>query len=256
VAGCQQVPVTGRSALSLVKHEDIVRLGVATFENRKRQHGILRDPEKNARVQRVGERIAQAVFWDVPDADWEFAVLNAPNTINASAAPGGKVLVYSGLFKIVHNDDQLAWVLAHEIAHVAARHTDERFSQVLAARTGSVAAIVGLGGLGAAQAGVQAYELTAMLATLSFDRKQELEADYMGMIYMARAGYDPEQAARAFENLADAKTAAGQPLPVELFSTHPSYPERILQLIDRLPRAQAEYQRAQKSAATALPVVR
>lgn len=255
--GCQQVPVTGRSALNLVKHEDVVRVGVASFEQAKRKPGLSPDRSQSERFRRVGERISQAAFWDAPDADWEFVVLKG-ETINAFSSPGGKVAIYAGFFKLVENDDQLAWVVAHEVAHLVARHADERISRQLLAKAGAVATVVGLAGSPAAiagQAGLQAYEISTALANLSFDRKQELEADKMALFYMARAGYNPEEAVKAFQNMSDYKTAAGLPVPVDMFSTHPAYPERALHLIDQVPRAREIFQREQQQG-TRLKVIR
>jgi predicted Zn-dependent protease len=244
VSGCQQVPITHRSSLNLVNHEDMVRVSAREFEQMKRRPGLVRSRELEDQLQRVGARLAPVVFWDVPDADWEFIVLNQPKVINALSAAGGKIAVASGLFRIVENDDQLAWIVAHEMGHLAARHSDERVSRELIAKGGAFATAIGLGlsGNGAvAQSGYQTVSLSATVLNLSFDREQELEADRMGLVYMARAGYNPEQGVRVFDRLAETKTADGSPQPGGIFSTHPDYPERILQLIDHLPEAMEIY---------------
>lgn len=251
VAGCQQVPMTGRSALNLVRHEDVVRVGLASFQERKLEEGLDRDRKLQERLRRIGERLAQVAFWDVPEAEWEFVVLRGPDTINAFSSPGGKVALYAGMFRVVENDDQLAWIVAHEIAHLAARHADERLSRTMLAKTGTVAAVVGLAtspAASVASAGVQAFEISAALANLSFDRKQEFEADAMALVYMARAGFDPEEGVKAFQNMADYKTDVGLALPVGMFSTHPAYPERNLRLIDAVPKAREIYRREQQQA--------
>lgn len=239
LAGCYRVPVTGRSAVNMVSDEAVIKLSADAFAAVKSKHPVSRNRRDQERVQRIGERLAKVAFWDVPGADWEFVVFEAPNEINAFAMAGGKVGVFSGLFKIVHNDDQLASVLAHEIAHVAAKHVNERLSQEMALQGGSllVGGIMSTTGAGAltSNAVLQAYGLTSDLTATGFDRGKEKEADHIGVIYMARAGYNPEEALKVIENLEAA--SAGEARPPALLSTHPSYPERMLQIIDLLPKA-------------------
>ncbi|MBI2815279.1 MAG: M48 family metallopeptidase [Opitutae bacterium] len=240
-AGCYEVPVTGRSAISMVSDKEVAKQSLAAFEALKKKYPRSRNKDMQARVQRVGERLAKVVFWDVPDADWEFVVFEVPQQINAFAMAGGKVGVFSGLFKIIQNDDQLASVLAHEIGHVAARHVHERLSQDMAIQgggllVGGIMAGSGAGGL-TSQAVIDAYGLSTGITAVGFDRKKEKEADHIGLMYMARAGYDPEESVKVIENLENA--SAGQPLPPAWLSTHPSNPERILQLMDLMPKALA-----------------
>jgi len=246
LGACQQVPVTGRSALNLVNHDDVLRVSALTFEKLKHDNGVISDARMNDQLRRVGVRLSHVVFWDIPDADWEFVVLNQPSVINAHSMAGGKIAVTSGFFRIIENDDQLAWVVGHEMAHLAAHHSDERISRGMISQGGALAVAAGgaaSGGLQGAQAAVQAYNLPAGLLSLSFDRSQELEADYIGLIYMARAGYDPEQGARMFDNMVEAKTASGAPIPAAIFSTHPSYPDRADQLRAKTPEAVEVYRR-------------
>jgi metalloendopeptidase OMA1, mitochondrial len=242
--GCYEVPVTGRSAMNMVSDEAVIKLSREAFDDMKKQHPLSRNRDYQERVQRIGERLARVAFWDVPAADWEFVVLEAPDQINAFAMAGGKVGVFTGLFKITHNDDQLASVLAHEIAHVAAKHVNERLSQAMAMQGGGVlvGGIMSTTGAGAltSNAVLEAYGLSAGISATGFDRKKEKEADHIGLIYMARAGYNPEEALKVIENLEAA--SAGRPVPPALLSTHPSYPERMLQIIDLMPEAVAIYQ--------------
>src|SRR5688572_22380020 len=118
LAGCYQVPVTGRKAMDLVDDRTVTKLSIAAFEDLKKQYRPSRDRARIDQLNRVGERLAKVVFWDMPDAEWEFVVFDVPQQINAFAMAGGKVGVFSGLYKIIENDDQLASVIAHEIAHV------------------------------------------------------------------------------------------------------------------------------------------
>lgn len=243
-AGCYRVPVTGRAAVNMVSDEAVVKLSQDAFAELRKKHPISRNRAHQERVQRIGERLAKVAFWDVPNADWEFVVFEEPNQINAFAMAGGKVGVFTGLFQIVHNDDQLASVLAHEIAHVAAKHVNERLSQSMAIQGGGlivsgVMSTTGAGSL-ASNAVLDAYGLTTGITATGFDRKKEKEADHIGLIYMARAGYNPEESIKVIENLEQA--SAGKPTPPAMLSTHPSYPERILQLLDLMPKALEIYQ--------------
>lgn len=238
LAACHQVPVTGRRAMNIVDEKEVTKMSIAMFDDMKRQYRVSRDRAMNAQLQRVGERISKVVFWDMPDADWEFVVFDVPQ-INAFAMAGGKVGVFSGLFKIAKNDDQLASVIAHEIAHVTAKHIHEKLSQEMAVSTvGNVgilgASVAGVPGTGALAA---AYGLSTGLSGLAFDRKKEKEADYIGLMYMARAGYDPQEAIKVLEALEAEEASAAPPA---FLSTHPTHPERIIQLMDAMPKALEE----------------
>ena len=251
-AGCYQVPVTGRHAMNLVDDKDVTKMSIAMFDDMKHQYKISRDRQENEMLQRVGARISKVVFWDMPDADWEFVVFDVPQ-INAFAMAGGKVGVFSGLFKIVKNDDQLASVISHEIAHVTAKHVHEKLSQEMAVQT--VGAVGMVGGLAAGTPAIGAlgeiYGITTGLGGLAFDRKKEKEADLIGLMYMARAGYDPQEAVKVLEALDEDE--ANSPTPPAFLSTHPSNPERIVQLMDAMPKALAE--RAKAQAQTANPII-
>jgi predicted Zn-dependent protease len=250
--GCYQVPVTGRTALNTVSDEAVNKMSLQAFAQLKKTHPVSRDKVLAARVQAVGERLARVAFWDVPNADWEFVLFEVPNQINAFAMGGGKVGVYTGLFKIIQNDDQLASVLAHEIAHVSAKHVNERLSQNMVVQGGGllVGGIMSTTGTGAltANAVLDAYGLTTGIGAVSFDRAKEKEADHIGIMYMARAGYNPEESVRVIENLEGA--TAGVAGPPAFLSTHPSNPERILQLTDLMPKALEAYERSRPKSAT------
>lgn len=241
--GCYQVPVTGRAAINTVSDTAVSKMSLEAFAQLKKSHPASRNKVLIDRVQRVGERLAKVAFWDVPNADWEFVVFEVPNQINAFAMGGGKVGVFTGLFKIIDNDDQLAAVLAHEIAHVAARHVNERLSQNMVIQGGGllVGGIMATSGTGAltANAVLDAYGLSTGISSVSFDRKKEKEADHIGVMYMARAGYNPEESIRLIEHLEAA--TSGLAAPPAFLSTHPSNPERLLQLMDLMPKALEAY---------------
>ena len=254
LGGCYQVPVTGRQSMNLVDDKEVTKMSVAAFDDMKRQYPLSRDKERIAQLQRVGDRISKVVFWDMPDADWEFVVFEVPQQINAFAMAGGKVGVFSGLYRITENDDELASVIAHEIAHVTAKHIHSQLSQEMLVKTGGLVGGVALMGSGAgmltSSAIMNAYGLTAGVSGLAFDRKKEKEADYMGLMYMARAGYDPEASVKVLEKL-DAESSS-QPVQAAFLSTHPSNPERITQLLDALPKA---VKLREKSAIEAKPIL-
>ncbi len=237
--------------MNLVDDKEVTKMSIGMFDDMKRQYRVSRDKERNEQLQRVGERISKVVFWDMPDADWEFVVFDVPQ-INAFAMAGGKVGVFSGLFKVAKTDDQLASVIAHEIAHVTAKHVHEKLSRELAVQTvGTVGMIGGLAG-GASGLTIdalsQVYGLTTGITGFAFDRAKEKEADYVGLMYMARAGYDPEAAISVLEALEN--ESASDPVQPGFLSTHPSHPERIIQLMDAMPKAKAERQKSLVTSAT------
>lgn len=246
VAGCYQVPVTGRRALDLTSDVELAKVSSKAFDEVKSRHRRSTDRARVEQVQRVGERIARVVFWDMPNADWEFVLFDEPRQINAFAMAGGKVGVFSGLFRIADTDDELASVMAHEIAHVTARHVHERLSQEMLAQAGGVVGGVGLMGAGAGSLTTSAllglYDSTATLQMLAYDRDKEKEADYIGLMYAARAGFDPEAAVTVLEKL-EAETGS-QPRPPAFASTHPPTPDRIVQLREAMPRALEAYRAA------------
>jgi predicted Zn-dependent protease len=232
MAGCESAPVTGRSQLILVPESQDAGMGLQAYQQIKQEEQISQDPELNRRVQEVGRRIA-AVSGQ-PDWDWQFTVFDNPEP-NAFALPGGKVGVYSGLFKVAKNDAQLAAVIGHEVAHAIARHGAERMSQGLLTQLGTAA-------LGMATN--QAYaDLAAQAATLGvilpYSRTQESEADEIGLRFMAEAGYDPRESVTLWQNF----EALGGQRPPEFLSTHPAEGRRIERLQALMPEAMEIYER-------------
>jgi metalloendopeptidase OMA1, mitochondrial len=196
-------------------------------------------------LQRVGTRIARVA--KLPNARWEF-VLFESNDPNAFALPGGKVGVYTGILPITKDDAGLATVVAHEIAHASARHGAERVSQGMVAQVGGavLSAALGAYGIGGAtqDLAMQAYGLgTQYGVLLPYSRTQELEADRIGLLYMARAGYDPREAIAFWQRFAAYNSGKGGSAP-EFLSTHPLDQNRIAQLQKFMPQALAQYQRA------------
>src|SRR5436190_2502678 len=189
--GCSTVPVTGRHELNLVSPEQELQLGLTSFDQVKKETPVSRDPNGNAQVDRVGRRIAQIASHDLPNAQWEFVVFDSKDA-NAFCLPGGKVGVYTGILPITQNDAGLATVLGHEIGHAVAHHSASRMSQAMLTQGVGEAAGSALGSTSYAQyqgAFNSLYGIgTKVAVELPYDRKQESEADHIGLIYMARAG--------------------------------------------------------------------
>ncbi len=223
--------------MNLVDDKEVSKMSIAAFDDLKAHNPLSRDRERIDQLNRVGERLSKVVFWEMPDADWEFVVFEVPQQINAFAMAGGKIGVFSGLYKIIDNDDQLASVLAHEIAHVTAKHVHEKLSREMAVDTVGAVSSIATGGLSSLVIN-DAYGIGG--TSPAFDREKEKEADYIGLIYMARAGYDPREAPKVLEKLED--VSAGQPTVSALQSTHPSNPARILALTDEMPKAMKAYE--------------
>lgn len=254
LSGCYTNPVTGRKSLVLLSQGEELTLGAQSFQEIRQKEKVAADPAAGARVQRIGQRIARAVGNELPDAKWEFVVFESKQ-INAFALPGGKVGVYTGLIQLAENDAELAIVMGHEIGHVIARHGAERMSEAMV--------IASVGALGSAvvesktedQRLRQLYEAaygggTTLLRVLPHSRRNESEADRMGAIYAARAGYDPRAAITFWQKMAAQKQAgagktAGGPSPLEtLLSTHPADEKRIADLRAMMPQVLPIYEQS------------
>jgi predicted Zn-dependent protease len=231
LAGCQAAPVTGRSQLIVLPESQDAQLGLDAYQQILAESKISNDPALNRRVQEVGRRIAAVS--PHPEWDWQFTVIESDEP-NAFALPGGKVGVNTGLFQVAKNDDQLAAVLAHEVAHAIARHGAERMSQ-------QVLMQAGLAGLGLATdqtyAAVAAQAAT-LVVILPYSRTQEAEADHIGLFYMAEAGYDPREAIALWQNF----ESFGGERPPEFLSTHPAPGSRIENLQRLLPEVMPIYE--------------
>ncbi len=223
LSGCETNDALGRSQLILVSDSDLEASALQGWQEQLKTAKVSRDPVLNARIQKVGARIVSAA--GMGDRPWEY-VLFDDDQPNAFVIPGNKVGVNTGLFKVVKNDDQLAAVLGHETGHVIAKHAAERASQQMASQAvisvaagatkGNVSqAVSNYGGLGA--------ELGFLLP---YSRKQESEADRIGVDLMVKAGYKASEAIALWQNM----MAAGNQAPPEFLSTHPSDKTRIKDL--------------------------
>ena len=248
LTACTTAPETGRPQLILIDPAQETNLGFQAFRDMKRKKPIVTSGSQAKQLQRAGKRIAAVV--KVPQAQWEFVLFKDPDSANAFALPGGKVGVYTGILPITKNEAGLATVIAHEIAHVTTRHGAERMSQSMLIDVGGsvLSSAVGKGAGGFSHNVImQAYSLgTAVGIALPYSRKQESEADHVGLLYMARAGYDPRQAVAFWQRFAEYGRKRGSER-LEFLSTHPLDKIRIVALKRLMPEALQEYKRAKQS---------
>ncbi len=245
--GCTRAPVTGREQIIFYSEEKERELGLEAYRDVLRQFPLSTNPETNAMIRRVGERIAAAA--NKPSYDWEFAVIQDDKIVNAFCLPGGKVAFFTGILKPTQNEAGIATVMGHEVAHAIQRHGVERISR------GIIEQIVQLGAIaGAATGKVDPRAVQGVLmaygvnASLPFNRAQESEADYIGLRLMAQAGYDPHEAIAFWERMSGCprnmigklcfRSGAGVP---EFLSTHPSEETRIKNIERWIPEAMHYY---------------
>jgi len=250
LAGCAEVPITGRRQLNFVPTSLVTSMSLQQYDQVISQSKRSTDAQATAMVQRVGAKIVQAVdeytkTKGIKDPfagyKWEFNLIQDPN-VNAFAMPGGKVVVYTGILPVTQTEVGLATVLGHEIAHVFADHGGERMSEQLLAQMGEV-------GLSAALQKQPeqtqnlfkgAYGLGTQVGfLLPFSRKQESEADHLGLIFLAMAGYDPHESVAFWQRMA--AMSQGQAKPSAFFSTHPTNEKRIEDLKKLVPEAMEYY---------------
>jgi metalloendopeptidase OMA1, mitochondrial len=242
VVACYKNSQTGRSELMLISPAEEAQLGFDTFATMKKETPASQDPAQTNLVDQVGRRISSVV--SLPNAQWEFVTFKDDKTANAFCLPGGKIGVYTGILPITLDESGLATVLGHEVSHAVARHGGERMSQALLVQLGGIGLAVALRDKPAQtqQLAMTAYGVGATVGyELPFSRKAESEADYMGLMTMARAGYDPRQALTFWQRFkAYSDQQGGQ--PPEFLSTHPLTSTRIKDLQKHLPEALAVYQ--------------
>ena len=250
LASCSTVPVTGRKQLSLVPASQMLSMSTQQYSEFLKENKLSTNQQETALVKKVGNRIQRAVeryfsekgiSGQLSGYQWEFNLVESKD-VNAWCMPGGKVVVYTGILPVTKDENGLAVVMGHEIAHAVAEHGNERMSQGLLAELGGVALNEALASkpeetrqlwMTAFGAGVQVGAL------LPFSRTQETEADHLGLVFMAMAGYDPQGAVGFWQRMAQ---QSGGNAPPEFLSTHPSDETRIDKIRAELPEAMKYYQ--------------
>ncbi|HLU48814.1 MAG TPA: M48 family metallopeptidase, partial [Planctomycetota bacterium] len=249
---CAVDPITGRSSLHLLPDDQVDQMGAQAFQQiLQESEGAVLPPESPEAqlVRRVGARIAAVVDQQLIESgrepfDWEFVVIES-DQVNAFALPGGKVAFYTGILPVAANETGIAVVMGHEVAHAYGRHANSRLSMNVIAKYGLGAVQHALSGGGDSmvnQLTLAALGVGTQVGMLGFSREDEAHADELGLIFMARAGYDPREAIAFWERMEAAAGGSGG-LP-EFLSTHPGPESRIRNLNETLPRALDEYRKA------------
>jgi predicted Zn-dependent protease len=248
VVSCTKVPITGRKQMNLVPESEMIGMSLTAYSDFLSKSYVV--PNSDARtqmVQRIGNKIKTSVEKFLTDNNqsnrvegfqWEFNLVDDP-TVNAWCMPGGKVVVYTGILGVTQDEQSLAVVMGHEIAHAVARHGNERMSQGLL--------IEGAGAtLGALMSDkpdlaknifLQSYGIGSQLGMLAYSRNHESEADKLGLVFMAMAGYDPNASIGFWQRM----SSTGGQAPPEILSTHPSDETRINTLKEFMPEAMKYY---------------
>ncbi|WP_373652532.1 M48 family metallopeptidase [Schlesneria sp. DSM 10557] len=261
VRGCQQGPF-GRVQVVAMNPAQEAKLGLQAFREVLSDAQVVRQGPAASKVREIAERLIEAtsnesfqklVGTPIPDFDWQLEVVH-DRQVNAFCLPGGKIVVYTAILPVAETDAGLATVVGHEIAHALAHHGAERMAQQQMVQIGLVSASASMGDMDASrrQQLLSVLNAGAKFGILSYSRKHESEADHMGLLLMAAAGYDPKESIRFWERMT-ATTGGGQ-APPEFMSTHPNHQTRIRDLTRWMPEAEALYQRSPlKSRTEVLP---
>jgi metalloendopeptidase OMA1, mitochondrial len=264
IVSCQTNPYTGRRQLLMTSVADEMNLGTQAYSQVKSDPKVRlsQDPREIEPVKRVAARIIDAAkrskYADMAKQfQWDVTVIKDDKMANAFALPGGKMAVYTGIFPVAKTEAGLAAVMGHEVVHALARHGAERMSQSTVTQVGLQAANIALGVSGTnpmlGQGAMAALGAGAQVGLLlPFSRKHESEADYIGILLAADAGYDPQESVHLWERMERTSGGGG---PAEFLSTHPGHETRIQQLKQWMPEAMALYQRHPQAAAAELPVL-
>ena len=250
VVACRTVPVTGRKQLHLVPESTLTSMATDQYRTFLRENKVVTGTAEARMVQEVGQKIARATETylrnnnyseRLKDLKWEFNLVQ-DDAANAWAMPGGKVVIYTGILKYTKDAAGLAAVMGHEVAHAIAQHGNERMSQMLSAQAGGLALDVALRNQPSQTRNMflTAYGLGSQVGVLlPFSRTQETEADKIGLIFMAMAGYNPENAIDFWQRMQAAHKGKGA--PPEFLSTHPSHTTRVSTLKNYMPTAMKYY---------------
>ena len=251
IASCSTAPITERKQLRLIPESTLNNQAAQIYEKVKQKTKLSDDKKKLDEIEEIGSRIEEAVsayFASINKNDptynfqWEYILVDNDKIKNAWCMPGGKIAVYTGILKIAKNKHGLAAVLGHEIAHAVAKHSIERASRALVLNIGTVAADIFSGGAISRTSRATGVDVAGMLRTFGIDnpfgRKQETEADYLGLIFSSLAGYDIRESVKVWERMRE--SYKGQE-PPEWMSTHPSSERRIETLKNWIPEIIIKY---------------
>lgn len=264
LAGCETNPYTGRSQLLLTSVGQEVQMGAQAYDQIRRdpKMKLSQDPREIEPVKRVAAKIVEAAkrskYGEMAQQfQWDVTVIKDDKTANAFALPGGKMAVYTGIFPVAKTEAGLAAVMGHEVVHALARHGAERMSQGQLTNAAVQMAGAALGASGGnpmlGQATMAALGVGAQVGVLlPFSRAHESEADYVGILLAADAGYDPRESVALWERMAQLSGGGGQ---AEFLSTHPGHDTRIDQLKEWMPEALAIYEKRTPVPAALLPAV-
>jgi len=251
ISACTTAPITERKQLRLLPESSLNRQAAQIYENVKRKTKLSDDKKQLQEIKEIGSRIEESVsayFNSINEIDptynfqWEYILIDNDKIKNAWCMPGGKIAVYTGILKITKNKDGLAAVMGHEIAHAVAKHSVERASRALVLNLGTAALDIFTGGAISNAKRSTGVDVSGMLRTFGIDnpfgRKQEREADYLGLIFSSLAGYDIRESVKVWERMKEAYK--GQE-PPEWMSTHPSAAKRIESLKRWIPEIIMQY---------------
>lgn len=250
---CATVPITERKAVRLIPERQLLSMSLDQYGEILSTSKLSEDREKVEMVKKVGERIARAaeeflkeygMISEVKNYQWEFNLIEDDKVVNAWCMPGGKIAVYTGILPITRDENGLAVVIAHEVAHALAKHGNERMSQGLVAQLGGIGLSLALSREPAMtrQIFLASYGIGAQVGILlPYSRLHEREADRIGLILMARAGYDPREAIPFWERMNDKSKEKGR--PPEFLSTHPAPERRIKEIEAFIPEAMKYYRK-------------
>lgn len=260
--GCTTNPYTKRWQLLMIPQSYETRLGAQAYQDvlSDPKVKVSQDPAEEDPVQRVSARIIEAAKHSkyaesAKEFQWDVTVIKDDKTKNAFALPGGKIAVYTGIFPVADNESGLAAIIGHEVVHALARHGSERMSQGVLAQVGLVGASIAMQTQGfspmTSQTAMSALGVGAQVGVLlPYSRAHESEADYIGLLLAAEAGYDPQEAVQVWERM---QRSSGAQQPQEFLSTHPGHETRITRLMEKMPEALALYQQANKAPVAQLP---
>jgi len=244
--GCYSVPYTGRHHMLLISQSEELQMGRDAYAQVLKESKLSDDPGQTRMVKRIGEKLAK-ISNAPPEFEWEFNLIQDDKQVNAFCLPGGKVAVYTALLPVSKDETGLSVVMGHEIAHALARHGSERMSQNMVAGIGGklLGAVLATKSPAVQDAFGKAYGVGVGVGfMLPFSRAHESEADHIGLLLMAKAGYDPHSAVDFWGRMSAATKAPDSPL-AKYMSTHPNHGTRIKDIENWIPEAMGSYQSGQ-----------